>query len=145
MYFSFICLDFGLQFQLYCDFLILRGHFKSCLAITTGKLMDTNEYVLSYVLHVNIHVKYPSLYVCRGCVHVQGWGGGVCVCMVSMYGYAFHHALTYRAETWQGHRGWAPKVCGYIFEVIPPKVKGHPKVKVLLKCSMATKFGRKNP
>ena len=32
-----------------------------------------------------------------------------------------------------------------IFEATPPKVKGHPEVKLSKKCPMATKFGRKNP
>ena len=51
------------------------------------------------------------------------------VCMyVCMSGYAFHHALRYRAESWHGGRGRAHKVCGHIFEGTPPGVKGHPEV-----------------
>ena len=49
----------------------------------------------------------------------------VCVCVSS---YAFRHALRYRAESWHGGRGWAHEVCGHIFEVTPPGVKGHPEV-----------------
>ena len=49
------------------------------------------------------------------------------VCMyVSMYGYAFRHALRYRAESLHGGRGLAHEVCGHIFEATPPGVKGHP-------------------
>ena len=36
--------------------------------------------------------------------------------VLSMSGYVFHHALTYRAESWHGGKGWAHKVCGNIFE-----------------------------
>ena len=68
----------------------------------------------------------------------------VCI-YVGVYGHAFRRAVRYGAETWHGVRGWGPEVCGHIFEATPPKVKGHPEVKVLLKCPMATKFGRKNP
>ena len=64
---------------------------------------------------------------------------------VCMSGYAFRHALRYRAESWHGGRGWAHEVCGHIFEGTPPGVKGHPEVNLPLKCPMATKFGRKNP
>ena len=42
-----------------------------------------------------------------------------------MYGYAFHRALRYRAESWHGDRGRAHEVCGHIFEATPPGVKGH--------------------
>ena len=55
--------------------------------------------------------------------------GGVCICMcICMSGYAFRHALRYRAESWHGGRGWAHEVCGHIFEATPPGVKGHPGV-----------------
>ena len=47
---------------------------------------------------------------------------------VCMSGYAFCHALGYRAESWLGGRGWAHEVCGHIFEATPPGVKGHPGV-----------------
>ena len=51
------------------------------------------------------------------------------VCMyVCMSGYAFRHALRYRAESWHGGRGRAHEVCGHIFEGTPPGVKGHPEV-----------------
>ena len=66
----------------------------------------------------------------------------VCTCMS---GYAFRHALGYRAESWHGGRGWAHGVCGHIFEATPSGVKGHPWVNLPLKCPMATKFGAKNP
>ena len=60
------------------------------------------------------------------------WGGVwgcVCVCVyVCMSGYAFHHALRYRAESWHGGRGRAHEVCGHIFEATSPGVKGHPGV-----------------
>ena len=46
----------------------------------------------------------------------------VCVCVS---GYAFRHASSYRAESWHGGRGRAHEVCGHIFEVTPPWVKGH--------------------
>ena len=58
---------------------------------------------------------YVCVYVC------------VCVC-ICMSGYAFRHALRYRAESWHGSRGRAHKVCGHIFEATPPGVKGHPEV-----------------
>ena len=57
-----------------------------------------------------------------GCVYVC-----VCIC-TCMFGYAFCHALRYGAETWHGGRERANKVCGHIFEVTPPGVKGHPGV-----------------
>ena len=44
---------------------------------------------------------------------------------VCMFGYAFRHALRYRAETWHGGRGRAHEVCGHIFVATPPGVKGH--------------------
>ena len=66
----------------------------------------------------------------------------VCVCVS---GYAFRHALRYRAESWRGGRGWAHEVCGHIFEATPPGVKGHLRVNLPQKCPMATKFGEKNP
>ena len=44
-----------------------------------------------------------------------------------IYGYA----LRYQAETWHAGRGRASKVRGHIFEVTPPKVKGHQDVKLL--------------
>ena len=47
---------------------------------------------------------------------------------VCMSGYAFRHALRYRAESWHGGRGRAHEVCGHIFEGTPPGVKGHPEV-----------------
>ena len=47
---------------------------------------------------------------------------------ICMSGYAFCHALRYRAETWHGVRGWAHEICGHIFEVTSLKVKGHPGV-----------------
>ena len=50
----------------------------------------------------------------------------MCVYMcIYMSGYAFRHALRYRAESCQGGRGWAHEVCGHIFEVTRPGVKGH--------------------
>ena len=52
----------------------------------------------------------------------------MCICMS---GYAFRHALRYRAESWHGGRGWAHKVCGYFFKVTLPGVKGHPGVNLL--------------
>ena len=45
-----------------------------------------------------------------------------------MPGYAFRHALRYQAESWHGSRGRAYEVCGHIFEVTLPEVKGHPGV-----------------
>ena len=48
----------------------------------------------------------------------------MCVCKC-MYGYAFHRALRYRAESWHGDRERAYEVCGHIFEATPPGVKGH--------------------
>ena len=48
-----------------------------------------------------------------------------------MSGYAFRHALRYRAESWHGGRGRAHGVCGHIFEGTPPGVKGHPEVNLL--------------
>ena len=42
---------------------------------------------------------------------------------VCMSGYAFRHALGYRAETWHGGRGRAHEVCGHIFEATPPGLK----------------------
>ena len=68
----------------------------------------------------------------------------MCVC-VCVSGYAFRHALRYRAESWHGGRGQAPEVWEHIFEATPSKVKGHPEVKLPYKCAMATKFGGKNP
>ena len=50
---------------------------------------------------------------------------------VCLSGYAFRHALRYRAESWHGGRGWAHKVCGHIFEATPPGVKGHPVVNLV--------------
>ena len=45
----------------------------------------------------------------------------VCVCVyVCMSGYAFRHALRYRAESWHGGRGRAHEVCGHIFEATSP-------------------------
>ena len=44
---------------------------------------------------------------------------------VCMYGYAFRRALRYQAESWHGGRGRAHEVCGHIFEVTAPGVKGH--------------------
>ena len=52
----------------------------------------------------------------------------VCVCVS---GYAFRHALRYRAESWHGVRGWAHEVCEHIFEATLPGVKGHPGVNLL--------------
>ena len=46
----------------------------------------------------------------------------------------------HRAETWKG--GKVPS--GQLFEATYPKVKGHPKVNLLGKSPMATKFGRKS-
>ena len=51
----------------------------------------------------------------------------MCICMS---GYAFRHASRYLAETWHGGRGWAPEVCGHIFEATRPGVKGHLRVKM---------------
>ena len=53
---------------------------------------------------------------------------GVCVCVcvcICMSGYAFRHALRYRAENWHGGRGLAHDFCGHIFEATSPEVKGH--------------------
>ena len=50
---------------------------------------------------------------------------GVCVCVS---GYAFRHALRYRAESWLRGRGRAHEVCGHIFKATPPGVKGHLRV-----------------
>ena len=46
---------------------------------------------------------------------------------------AFHHAWRYGTETWHEGRGKlkAPEPQEHIFEVIPPKVKGNPDVKLL--------------
>ena len=38
---------------------------------------------------------------------------------VCLSGYAFRHALKYRAESWHWGRGRAHEVCGHIFEVAP--------------------------
>ena len=38
-----------------------------------------------------------------------------------------------------------PRVLWVCFRSDPPKVKCHPEFKLLYKCPMATKFGRKNP
>ena len=51
----------------------------------------------------------------------------MCMC-ICMSGYAFCHALRYRAEIWHGGRGRAHEVCGHIFEATPLEVKGHPGV-----------------
>ena len=41
---------------------------------------------------------------------------------VSMYGYAFRHALRYWAETWYGGRGQAPEAqCEHTFQSDPTK------------------------
>ena len=44
---------------------------------------------------------------------------------VCMYGYAFLHALRYRAENGHGGREQAHEVCVHDFEVTPPGVKAH--------------------
>ena len=49
----------------------------------------------------------------------------MCICMS---GYAFRHALRYRAESWHWGRGRTHEVCRHIFEATPPGVKGHPGV-----------------
>ena len=45
-----------------------------------------------------------------------------------MSGYAFHHALRYRAESWHGGRECTHEVCGHIFDMTPPEIKGHLEV-----------------
>ena len=40
---------------------------------------------------------------------------------------------------------WPPEAQEHIFRATPPKVKGHLEVKLLWKCPIATKFGRKTP
>ena len=47
---------------------------------------------------------------------------------VCVSGYAFRNASRYGAETWHGDRGRTPEAQEYIFEAIPPGVKGHPRV-----------------
>ena len=67
--------------------------------------MYVSMYVCMYVRGRRCVFMYVSR-VCRGCV---------CGCLcVRTYGYGFHRALRYRAETWHGGRGQAPKI-GSIF------------------------------
>ena len=47
---------------------------------------------------------------------------------VCLSGYVFHLALRYGAETW--HKEWAHEALEHIFEGTPPKVIGHPEVKL---------------
>ena len=73
--------------------------------------------------------------------------GSIVWVYVCMSGYAFRHALRYRAETGHGGRGRVHEVCGHIFEATPPGVKGLAGVNLPYKLpyAMATKFGEKSP
>ena len=50
---------------------------------------------------------------------------------VGVYGYAFRSALRNQAETWHGGMGTGPRGLRAYFRSDPPKVKGHPEVKLL--------------
>ena len=49
---------------------------------------------------------------------------------VCVSGYAFRYASRYGAETWHWGMGWAREAQEHIFQVTPPKVKGHLEVKL---------------
>ena len=72
---------------------------------------------------INAKMVYTTKIMESVCVYVCMYVAYVC-----MSGYAFRHALRYRAETLHGGRGRAHEVCGHIFEAAPPGVKGHPGV-----------------
>ena len=91
----------------------------SCLSAHS----DNNKEIF---IHNTFHIteKMPPIYITKISKSVCMY-----VCMyVCMSGYAFRHALRYRAESWHGGRGRAHEVCGHIFEATWPGVKGHPRV-----------------
>ena len=73
--------------------------------------------------------------VCGMCVGVCWF---VCVCSSDMFRHTSSMGL-------QLGMGLAPEAQEHIFEATPPKVKGHPEVKLLLQWPMATIFGMKDP
>ena len=75
----------------------------------------------------NIYVQTQSSSLGLGKIYTSKIIVSVCL-YVCLSGYVFRHALRYRAESWHGGKGWAHKVCGHIFEVTSPGVKGHPGV-----------------
>ena len=95
--------------------------------------------------HWHSFQRSPHIYTTKimesGCVCVC-----VCVCMyVCMSGYAFRHALRYRAETLHGGRGRAPEVCGHIFKATLPWGQRSSRGQSALEMSYSYQIWREEP
>ena len=95
----------------------------------------TDKIVSIWALYYLNKEAYASVGVCVGV-----WvGGGLCVRL------CVRHASKYGKLFGMVEGDGAPKAQEYVFQVSPPKVTGHPEVKLLWKCPSATKFDRNDP